>query len=58
MHTARKTATPTLLPVEGGAIFVSLELSRSIWLVTALATPLGSQDVETSGAWRGSARVA
>lgn len=43
MHTARKTATPTLLPVEGGAIFVSLELSRSIWLVTALATSLGSK---------------
>lgn len=43
MHTAKKTATPTLLPVEGGAIFVSLELSRSVWLVTALATPLGSK---------------
>ncbi|WP_458575180.1 transposase, partial [Pseudaminobacter sp. NGMCC 1.201702] len=43
MQTARKTATHTLSPVECGAIFVSLELSRSIWLVTTLATPMGSK---------------
>lgn len=43
MQTARKTATHPLASVECGAIFVSLELSRSIWLVTALATPVGSK---------------
>ena len=43
MQTARKTATHTIAPVECGAIFVSLELSRSFWLVTALATPVGSK---------------
>jgi len=43
MQTARKTATHPIAPVECGAIFVSLELSRSFWLVTALATPVGSK---------------
>lgn len=43
MQTARMTTAHTIATVEFGAIFVSLELSRSIWLVTALAAPVGSK---------------
>jgi len=35
--------TITIAPVQCGAVYVSLELSRSIWLVTALAAPVGSK---------------
>ncbi|WP_171181816.1 IS110 family transposase [Ruegeria sp. HKCCD8929] len=37
------TTPRTIATVECSAIFVSLELSRSTWLVTALAAPVGSR---------------
>ncbi|WP_292070575.1 hypothetical protein [Mesorhizobium sp.] len=37
------TTAHTIATVECGAIFVSLELSRSTWLVTTLAAPVGSK---------------
>lgn len=43
MQTARMTTAHTIATVECGAIFVSLELSRSTWLVTTLAAPVGSK---------------
>lgn len=43
MPTTENTTTATIAPRECTAIFVSLELSRSTWLITGLAAPLGSK---------------
>lgn len=43
MRTAESTATLAITTSERTAIFISLELSRSTWLVTTLAAPLGTK---------------
>ena len=43
MPTTAITTAAAITPSECGAVFVSLELSRSTWLVTALAAPLGGK---------------
>lgn len=43
MQTADFPAAPAVTTSERPVIFVSLELSRATWLVTALATPLGAK---------------
>ena len=43
MQTADFPAAPAVTTSARPAIFVSLELSRATWLVTALATPLGAR---------------
>jgi len=43
MPTTEITTAAAITRSECGAIFVSLELSRSTWLVTALAAPLGGK---------------
>ncbi|MHC2467374.1 transposase [Bradyrhizobium embrapense] len=37
MHTAAQSSQPTVIRTNLGAIFVSLELSRSTWLITSLS---------------------
>ncbi len=43
MPTADNTTVHAVTASELNAIFVSLELSRTTWLITALAAPLGSK---------------
>ncbi len=43
MQTTIMTTPRRIATAECGAIFVSLELSRSTWLVTALAAPVGTK---------------
>jgi transposase len=43
MKTAESIAAPAASTLEPSAVFVSLELSRSIWLVTILAASLGAK---------------
>lgn len=61
MPTAETTAASAVTMSERTAIFVSLELSRSTWLMTALAAPLGSKmsrhqvrGGDMRGCWNGS----
>lgn len=43
MHTTGRSAQPTTIRTDLGAIFVSLELSRSTWLITSLSPGNGEK---------------
>ena len=43
---------PAAIRIDLGAIFVSMELSKSTWLVTSLSPGAGDKDVEACRACR------
>jgi hypothetical protein len=43
MHTTGRSAQPTTIRTDLGAIFVSMELSRSTWLITLRVSAISGQ---------------
>jgi hypothetical protein len=56
--TTDQLEAPTAIRTDLGAIFVSLELSRSSWLITSLSPGGGEKMSKACGAWRRCERAA